>query len=51
WSDRVGSGLCMPRVLAPGLRDLRAARRRVRSEPRRAADGRALVAEPADPGP
>jgi glycosyltransferase involved in cell wall biosynthesis len=51
WSDRDGSRLSMPRVLVPALRDLLAARRRVRREARRPDATRALVPEPVDPRP
>jgi dolichyl-phosphate beta-glucosyltransferase len=51
WSDRDGSRLSMPRVLVPALRDLLAARRRVRREARWPDATRALVPEPVDPRP
>jgi hypothetical protein len=48
WSDRDGSRLSMPRVLLPAVRDLLAARRRVRFEAARPDGSPALVPEPAD---
>jgi dolichyl-phosphate beta-glucosyltransferase len=52
WSDREGSRLSMPRVLAPALRDLARARRNVARCARRAPVPPALaVAEPTDRRP
>ena len=49
WQDREGSRLSMPRVLAPALRELLAARRQVRrASAVHARDGEMLVPEPVD---
>lgn len=48
WADREGSRLSMPRVLAPALRDLVAARRHVRAASR-SGSAPQLVPEPAEP--
>ena len=48
WADRDGSRLSMPRVLVPAVRDLMAARRRVRREAVRPRAARGLVVEPSD---
>jgi glycosyltransferase involved in cell wall biosynthesis len=48
WADREGSRLSMPRVLVPAVRDLLAARRRVRAVARTHGTPDPLVREPAD---
>jgi dolichyl-phosphate beta-glucosyltransferase len=51
WSDRDGSRLSVPRVLAPAVRDLLIARRNVRREAARPGAARRLVPEPVDRRP
>jgi dolichyl-phosphate beta-glucosyltransferase len=51
WADREGSRLSMPRVLVPAVRNLLAARRRVREVARARELADPLVREPADQSP